>query len=245
MKKIIPHLSVITLSFLLLSCVTPCFAQFSAESKKMAVMYRDKGLDAQKNGDLDTALVYYQKAMELDPTLAVAYNDAGVIYEARGWNDRAKQAYGKAIELDPALASPYYNLGSIYEKEGDLEKAAYYFKQRVLIGDWNDEWSVKARKELKSLGISDPEVQEGFLDENMARMEAMQDINAQPRGNDLDPKTRKRNARLHLLRGKQLSSMGRFDEAILELGIAVTLDPKNKEIKKALENVNSKILATH
>ncbi|MEK7849988.1 MAG: tetratricopeptide repeat protein, partial [Candidatus Omnitrophota bacterium] len=115
MKKITPFFPALAIVLVL---VSPSFAQGSAETKKMAMEYRDRGLKAQKGGDPETALIYFQKAMELDPSLAVAYNDAGVIYESKGWNDRAKQAYGKAIDLDPTLASPYYNLGSIYEKEG-------------------------------------------------------------------------------------------------------------------------------
>lgn len=247
MKKITPVLLSLTLIFLLLSCVPPCGADVSVsvETKKTAAEYRNKGLAVQRDGDLDTALMYYQKSVELDPTLAIAYNDIGVVYEAKGWNDRAIQAYAKAVELDPTLSSPYYNLGVLYEKQGDLDKAAYFFKQRVLIGDWNDEWTAKARQELKSLGVGDPEIQEDYLDQHLARVAADEDLgNVEPRGNDLDPRTRKRNARLHLMRGKQLYAMGRLNEAIMELGIAVTLDPKNKEIKKTLEEVNSKVLAT-
>jgi tetratricopeptide (TPR) repeat protein len=243
MKKITPYLLQIVLSIFLLSCAQFSWAELSVEIKRTAVEYRDKGLEAQKNGDMDTALVYYQKAMELDPTMAAAYNDAGVVYEIKGWNDRAKQAYAKAIELDPTIVGPYYNMGVIYEKEGDLEKAAYFFKQRVLMGDWNDEWTDKARQELKALGVSDPEIQKDFLDQQMGRLEGENDINAEPRGNDLDPRTRKRNARLHLMRAKQLRSMGRIDEAVMEAGIAITLDGKNKEIKKTLENIQREIIA--
>ena len=223
-------------------CVSPCRAQMSVESKKIAVEYRDKGLESQRNGDLDNALMFFQKAMELDPTLAIAYNDAGVIYEAKGWNDKAKQAYGKAIDLDPTLASPYYNLGSIYEKDGDLEKATYYFKKRVLVGNWDDEWTVKARKELKGLGVSDPELRENYLDEHLASLESADDTNVRPKGNDLDPKKRKRQARMHLLRGKQLYYMGMYPEALKELGVAAVFDPKNKEIEKALEEVHTRAL---
>lgn len=243
MKKITPYLLQIVLSIFLLSYAQFSWAELSVEIKRTAVEYRDKGLEAQKNGDMDTALVYYQKAMELDPTMAAAYNDAGVVYEIKGWNDRAKQAYAKAIELDPTIVGPYYNMGVIYEKEGDLEKAAYFFKQRVLMGDWNDEWTDKARQELKALGVSDPEIQKDFLDQQMVRLEGESDINAEPRGNDLDPRTRKRNARLHLMRAKQLRSMGRLDEAVMEAGIAITLDGKNKEIKKTLENIQREIIA--
>ncbi len=242
MKKITPFLPALILIPLFLTFVHPCFSQFSAESKKLAAEYRDKGLLAQRNGDLDTALVCFQKAMELNPALAVAYNDAGVIYEAKGWDDRAKQAYGKAIDLDPTLPSPYYNLGSIYEKEGDFEKAIYYFKKRVLIGDWNDEWTMKARRELKGLGVSDPEIKADFLDQHLASLEASGDVTGIPRGNDLDPKKRKRDARLHLFRGKQLYYMGMYAEALKELGIAEILDPKNKEIQKTLEEVTRKAL---
>lgn len=243
MKKITPFLPALIVVLILLTCVCPSFAQLSVESKKLAAEYRDKGLEAQRNGDMDTALVYYQKAMEIDPTMAIAYNDAGVIYEAKGWNDRAKQAYGKAIDLNPNLASPYYNLGSIYEKEGNLEKAIYYFKKRVLIGDWNDEWTTKARRELQSLGVSDPEVRADFLDQHLASIEASNDIdNATPKGNDLDPKKRKREARMHLLRGKQLYYMGMNIEALQELGMADILDPKNKEIQKMFDEVHRKTL---
>jgi len=239
MKKITPFFPALAIILFLAS---PSFAQGSAETKKMAMEYRDRGLKAQKGGDAETALVYFQKAMELDPSLAVAYNDAGVIYESKGWNDRAKQAYGKAIDLDPTLASPYYNLGSIYEKEGDLEKAAYYFKKRVMIGDWNDEWTQKAKEVLKALGVNDPEIKEDFLDQHLASLEASGAISGEPKGNDLDPKKRKRDAQLRLFRGKQLYYMGQYPEALMELSVAVVLDPKNKEIKKTLEEIQRKSL---
>ncbi|MEK7849903.1 MAG: hypothetical protein AAB213_03715, partial [Candidatus Omnitrophota bacterium] len=133
-------------------------------------------------------------------------------------------------------------LGSIYEKEGDLEKAAYYFKKRVLIGDWNDEWTAKARQELKGLGVSDPEIREDFLDQHLASLEASGAISGSPKGNDLDPRKRKRDAQLHLFRGKQLYYMGQYPEALTELGVASVLDSKNKEIKKMLEEIQRKAL---
>lgn len=245
MNKITPVvLSLIfAFSFLWMFLPSASFAQLSVENKKMAAQYRDEGLKAQASGDLGTALVCYQKALELDPSLAVAYNDVGVIYEAKGWNDKAKQAYGRAIELDPTLAGPYYNLGSIYEKEGDLERAVFYFKKRVLIGDWNDEWTTKAREELRAMGVADPEIRADFLDQHLARIEASDDINAVPKGNDLDPRKRKRDARLHLLRGKQLYYAGMYAEALGEIGLAEVLDPKNKEIQKFLEEVQRKSLS--
>lgn len=245
MNKITPLVLTIASFFILqsISLSSICLAQRSVESKKIAAQYRDEGLKAQRNGDLDTALVCYQKALELDPSLAVAYNDVGVLYETKGWTEKAKQAYGKAIELDSTLASPYYNLGVIYEREGDLEKAIHYFKKRVLIGDWNDEWTMKARQELRAMGVSDPDLRADFLEEHLARIETSDDIDIKPRGNDLNPKKRKTDARMHLLRGKQLYYMGMYPEALTELGLAEVLDPKNKEIQKTLEEVHRKSLS--
>lgn len=242
MKKITPFFSIILFICLLFVNERFSFAQGTPLTKKMAVEYRDKGLQAQREGDIDTALVYYQKAVEMDPTFALAYNDAGVIYESKGWLEQAKQAYGKAIDLDPSMPSPYYNLGSIYEKEGDLDKAVYYFKKRVMMGDWNDEWTMKARRELQGLGVSDPEIKSDFFDKYLADFKPGDIANAKPKGNDLNPKKRKRDARLHLVRGKQLYYMGMYNEALIEVGMAEVLDPKNKEIQKTLEEIQQKVL---
>jgi len=249
MKKVTPVFSTtlfLLISFLFLPVGLLCAQTWNeATTKQTAMEYRDKGLQAQRSGEVDTAMMYFQKAVELDPSLAVAYNDLGVLYEARGWLDRAKMAYGKAIELDPNMASPYYNLGSIYAREGEFEKAVKYFKQRVLVGDWNDEWTKRARQELKSLGVEDPEIRREFLDEHLARIEDLGDVGGRPKGNDLDPRSRKRRARLHLFRGKQLYYMGQNLEALQELTLAEVLDPRNKEIQKVLEEVHSKTLMTH
>jgi tetratricopeptide (TPR) repeat protein len=214
----------------------------SEDTKKMASQYRDQGLKAQQTGDFDTALMYFQKCVEMDPSLAVTYNDLGVLYEAKGWTDKAKIAYGRAIDLDPMLPSPYYNLGSIYAKEGDFDKAVSYFKKRVMVGEWNDTWTEKARQELKGLGVSDPEIRKDFLDKHLASLESMDDIRGEPKGNDLDPRTRKRDAKWYLFRGKQLASMGQYMEALKALSMAEVLDPRNKEIEKTLELVHRKAL---
>jgi tetratricopeptide (TPR) repeat protein len=245
MRKNIPPFLIVLYFLFVFSFAQPVFCEewsVSSETKKMAADYRDKGLRYQKNGDADQALIYFQKAVELDPNLAIAYNDVGVIYESKGMYDRAKQAYGRAIEVDPDLPSAYYNLGSIYEKEGDFDKAIYYYKQRVIIGDWNDEWTMKARQSLKGLGVDDPSLRQNFLDEHLAGLEASGDVSGEPKGNDLNPKRRKREAKLRLMRGKQLASMGMFNEASIEFAAASVLDPKNKEVTKALEETQQKTL---
>ena len=244
MKKVTPYF----LAPLICICVYSSVAfaarevSVSEDTKKMASQYRDQGLRAQQTGDFDTALMYFQKSVELDPSLAVSYNDLGVLYEAKGWTDKAKIAYGRAIDLDPMLPSPYYNMASIYAKEGEYDKAVMYFKKRVMVGEWNDTWTDKARQELKSMGVSDPEIRKDFLDKHLAGLESMNDVKGEPSGNDLDPRSRKRDAKWYLFRGKQLASMGQYNDALKALGMAEVLDPRNKEIEKNLEEVHRKTL---
>lgn len=243
MKKIILLSGLIFCFSLILVSPTFCRAGLlSHNSKKIAVEYREKGLAAQKMGDLDTALAYFQKAVELDPTMAIAYNDIGVVYEAKGWPQQAKEAYARAIEVDPVMPGPYYNLGILFEREGDFEKAVIYLKKRVLIGDWNDEWTAKARQELKALGVDDPEIKAGFLQQHLLSLEMNEGLDVEPKGNDLDPRRRKRDAKLRLLRAKQLLGMGMNIEALREATLADILDPKNKEIRKTLEEISEKTL---
>lgn len=243
-NKITPFFLIVIIVTTFMISASSCWAQSTQLTRKMAAEYRDKGYDAQRSRDFDTALSFYQKALELDPSLTIIYNDMGVIYESKGWMDQAKKAYGKAIEADPSLASPYYNLASIYEKEGDLDRAIYYFKKRVLVGDFNDEWTIRARQELKSLGVDDPSLDEKFMDRDLDSFN-LEDGDNRPRGNDLSPRDRKYRARQHFLRGKQLSSQGRHSEALMELGLAEALDPKNREIQKTLEDISRDTFSTN
>ena len=96
MKKSIPVFLIIIISIFFTVLAPSVFAQTTQLTKKIAAEYRDKGLQAQQSHDLDNALIYYQKALELDPSLTLVYNDMGVIYESKGWIDQAKKAYARA-----------------------------------------------------------------------------------------------------------------------------------------------------
>ena len=46
-----------------------------------ALDYRMRGYTLQQEGQLDQAMQYYKKAVQLDPSYASPHNDLGVIYE--------------------------------------------------------------------------------------------------------------------------------------------------------------------
>lgn len=121
---------------------------------EQARFYRNEGVKLQDTGDLNSALKLYQKAVELDPVYEVVYNDLGIIYEAQGDSDRAELSYLQALKIDPNFLDPYSNLALLYESKRDLSKAAYYWKQRMELGDPDDPWTIKAEKRLQDIQLA-------------------------------------------------------------------------------------------
>lgn len=120
----------------------------SEQMFEQAVKYRVEGYQAQENGDIDTAIKYYQKAIILDPDYAIPYNDLGVAYEAKGWIDRAERIYLKALEIDPDYADVYSNLALLREGKDDIDSAVFYWKKRVRYGDPDSLWTQNAWQKL-------------------------------------------------------------------------------------------------
>jgi len=120
-----------------------------------AESYRIKGYEAQEKGDVDAAMVWYQKAIALDPNYAAPHNDLGIIYEVKGWLDRAESEYQKALAIDPNYTKAHTNLALLYERKGELEKAAYHWMRRYKLGQPNDPWTYEARERLEKLGLLD------------------------------------------------------------------------------------------
>ena len=112
-----------------------------ANVEKEAPAYRAQGYEFQHRKQLDEAIIYYQKAIALDPAYATPHNDLGIVYEERSWFDRAEQEYLRAIAIDPHFVDAYANLALLYERRGRLEKALVYWKKRVDFGHPNDPWT--------------------------------------------------------------------------------------------------------
>jgi DNA-binding transcriptional MerR regulator len=71
----------------------------------------------------EEALMAFQKAVELDPSLASAHTNLGNLYYRRAERARARQHYETACTLEPTQAEAHYNLANLYEEEGEMELA--------------------------------------------------------------------------------------------------------------------------
>ncbi|MFC1645566.1 tetratricopeptide repeat protein [Candidatus Omnitrophota bacterium] len=227
MGKIIPKFHFILVALIVFSFVPFSFSAIKEDAKRVKE-FRDKGYDAQRKGNLDMALSYYQKAIEANPYYAMVYNDIGVVFEAKGMTERAKKAYLKALTVDPNYLSAYYNLAALYEKEGEIDQAAYYWRMRINLGDWSDVWTWRANEHLERLGVR------GELD--VGKLPVTGDL-----GFGLTPNP-KNDAQYHLNRGRRYLGAGKYIAALKEFNAAIVLDPRNKEIKDLLEDAQRKVL---
>ena len=117
-----------------------------------AKAYREEGYKAQSLGDIAGALVWYQKAIQMDPHYAQVCNDIGVIYENQGDIVRAEEMYKRTLDIDPDFLPTYTNLAFIAEKKGNIEDASYYWKKRYELGQEGDYWWEVSRQHLLKLG---------------------------------------------------------------------------------------------
>ncbi len=69
------------------------------------------------------AVLFYNRALELDPKYAPAYNNLGLLYIYRGEDSKALLAFEKASILNPQAIVPLINRGKLYLKYNMLDSA--------------------------------------------------------------------------------------------------------------------------
>lgn len=148
--------------FLIVSIIFFLKTAFCAQNEltgfqEQARSYRDQGWRAQKQGNLDAALAFYQKAVAVDPKYAVAYNDIGILLESAGDLDSAVRAYLKAVDVDPDYPNSYSNLALLYEELGDYAHAVSCWVKRAILGGPQDPWAEVARRRLEEIARVYPE----------------------------------------------------------------------------------------
>jgi len=199
-------------------------SQAASLLKDDAKAYREEGYRAQSLGDIEGALVWYQKAVQLDPHYAQAYNDIGVIYESQGEIARAAEMYKKTLEIDPSFLSAYTNLAFIAEKKGNIKDASYYWQRRYELGREGDYWWEVSRQHLLKLGIY-PRVKREMLEKQAASLS--REIIANSARKKLEAI---KEARLRFNIGKQAFIEKDYEIAVKEFEAIFFLNPDDEEI---------------
>ncbi len=90
-------------------------------------------LALQKNGDLDEALGWSRKAVDLAGSVPHFHDTLGWILRARGDLAKAQEALETATRLKPPQAESYYHLGIVLQERGNKKGAAAAFRQALQI----------------------------------------------------------------------------------------------------------------
>ncbi len=88
-----------------------------------------RGIDAAQRGDIDTAMNYYNKAIEMNPDYADAYYYRGRAYYNNNDDTNAIEEFDKAIELNVDYADAYHHRGRAYYRSGEIDLATTDFAE--------------------------------------------------------------------------------------------------------------------
>jgi tetratricopeptide (TPR) repeat protein len=93
------------------------------------------GEKAYRDGNVDTAIDYFQTAIQQDPNFAAAYGNLGLAYRKLNrfaesiWASRKAISFASGENAGKTRAAAYYEIGKLYENNGDLENALRHYKR--------------------------------------------------------------------------------------------------------------------
>jgi len=79
----------------------------------------EKGLQAERNGELADARKYFETAVEIYPSFANAWFQLGTVLQNENQKDAARKAYTQATTLDTRFLPPYLSLASMAYQTGN------------------------------------------------------------------------------------------------------------------------------
>ena len=91
----------------------------------------EAGLAKHVDGDLDGALVEYDRALQSDPKNVLALYNIGLIAQTRGDNTEAEQRYRAVLAVDEAYQPAVFNLAIIRKAAGDVEAAEQLYRRAI------------------------------------------------------------------------------------------------------------------
>lgn len=93
--------------------------------------YNTKGLEYYNKKELDTAIEYFYKSINLDTKNAQAYNNLAMVYWLKNNTYAAIQYFKKANFINKNYTQPLVNLSLLYKQLGDEAKQFCYLKKAI------------------------------------------------------------------------------------------------------------------
>lgn len=194
----------------------------------------------------ETALKFFNRAVQLNPQYAYAFTLSGHEYVANEDFDQARRFYERALNVDDRHYNAWWGMGNIFLKQEKYDNAIQHFKTAIKINPRSSVLSTylgmtySHNRQLKealncfeAAERMDPHnplnryqkatvlMSMGQLDKALSVLEI---LNVQV----------PREAPIHILIGKIYKKMGNKEKALHHYNTAMDLDPKEGNIVKAL-----------
>ena len=101
------------------------------------------------NGEAGQSILYYQRALAINPDLPGVRTDLGTMYWRNDDISLAEQAFRDAIARDPGFGHAYVNLGLLLHRAKDNVKEARTVWQQLLTTNPDHDVAAKARELLQ------------------------------------------------------------------------------------------------
>ena len=109
------------------------------EIEERGEIYYNMGVCYYEENNLDDAIKYYEKSIELLPDFVSSYINLAVCYSRKFRVEEGMKYAKKAIEINPHMYEPYATLGSCYRELGQYEDAVENYKKCLELDDENYE----------------------------------------------------------------------------------------------------------
>jgi tetratricopeptide (TPR) repeat protein len=160
-----------------------------------------------QKGQVDDAVVQYQKTLQINPNYPEAYSNLGVALSRKGRVDDAVAQHQKALAINPNYVLAHNNLGLALVQRGQVDEAiAHYQKALEITPDYPVIHS--------NLGVA--LFQKGRLDEAVVHYQKALEINPNY-------------AEAHYNLGNALFQKGQVDEAVAQYQKVLEINPYDAE----------------
>ncbi|QDZ20960.1 cell division cycle protein 27-like protein [Chloropicon primus] len=200
----------------------------------------------------ETALKFFQRALQLDPRFTYAHTLCGHEYFANEDFVSSLRCYRNAIRIDAQHYNAWYGIGQIYYKQEKYEMTEYHYRRALEINRNSSVLRCCLGKTLHKMGCTDEALE--LLDEAVTKdphnaiakyeravvlfsighlLEALEELESLK---DIAP----REPNLFFLLGKTCKRLGRIDQAMAHFCVALDLKPSSADIgviKSAIEKL--------
>ncbi|BAZ15623.1 family 2 glycosyl transferase [Calothrix sp. NIES-4071] len=107
--------------------------QLELENQYQPTASNNLGRISEQQGNLDTAVDFFQQALRLKPEYAKAYYNLGNVLQKQGKLDAAIESYQQALKINPDCAEAYNNLGTVFQQKGKLDAAIESYQRALAI----------------------------------------------------------------------------------------------------------------